>query len=248
MELVVLGCHGTWPMAGGATSGYLVRDDGFALWVDAGSGTLSSLQGHMGLLDVGAMVISHSHPDHLVDLYPLHYARLFSPEPPRELPLHAPPGLVERAGKLLSESGADQLSHTFSVRPVEPGGTFEAGPFRVRTAPMMHPVPTLGIRIESNGASLAYSADTGPTDELVALADGADVLLCEATFQSTGDGSPYFHLSASEAGEHAARAGAGRLLLTHLWPTNDRDQAVHSAAEAFPGPVALAEDGMTVSI
>ena len=84
--------------------------------------------------------------------------------------------------------------------------------------------------------------------ELVRLAQGADVLLCEATFAVLGEGSPDYHLAAGEAGEHAARAGAGRLILTHIWPTHDRSAARDRAGAAFDGPVMVAEDGLKVKL
>ena len=129
-----------------------------------------------------------------------------------------------------------------------PGASFEAGPFRVRTAPMRHPVPTLGMRIESNASVLAYSADTGPTDELVAVSCGADVLLSEATYAFTGEGPPELHMSPEQAGQHASAAGVGRLVLTHMWPANDRDVAREQAAGAFDGEVIVAEEGLKVSL
>ena len=242
----MLGSHGTWPLPGGATSGYLVRHEGFNMWVDMGSGTMAKIQEHLGLLDLDAVVVSHTHPDHLVDLYPLFYARSFHPDRPEGLPLFVPPGAYERAGALISESGAADMKRVFDIRTVELGGSFEIGPFRVLTAEMRHPVPTLGMRIEADGSVLAYSADTGPTEALVELARGADVLLAEATWPRDVEGLPPLHLSAAQAADHAARAEAGRLVLTHIWPTNDRSAAAEQASARFAGEVTVAEEGMKV--
>src|SRR5437773_12378773 len=132
MELIVLGAGGGWAAAGGAASGYLVRHDGFTLWVDAGTGTLANLQEHAKLADVGAVVISHRHFDHFVDLYPYFLARCYptSGRLPVQ-PLFAPPGMFEHALQL-----EPQLTDAFDARVVEPGEDFEVGPFRVRTAPV----------------------------------------------------------------------------------------------------------------
>jgi ribonuclease BN (tRNA processing enzyme) len=246
MRLVVLGAHGTWPLPGGATSGYLLQHDGFNLWVDLGTGTLANLQRHVGLLDVGAAVISHRHPDHLVDLYPFFYARLFHPERPAGLPLFAAPEVLDRVRALVSDQGAADMARVFDHRMVEPGQEFRAGPFRVRTAPMYHPVPTLGMRVEAGGKAVAYSADTGPTEELVQLARGADVLVSEATWPDPPADGPPTHLSGAQAGEHAARAGVGRLVLTHIWPTYDPSAVAERAAGRFDGPVILAEEGLVM--
>jgi ribonuclease BN (tRNA processing enzyme) len=247
MELVVLGSDGTWPRAGGAASGYLVRHDGFTMWVDAGTGTMANLQRHAGVLDVDALVISHAHADHFVDVYPFFYARLFDPAGPATLPLYGPTGFLEFASRILSNGGTDDLHQVFDWHPIEPGATFEAGPFRVATAPMRHPVPTLGMRFEANGSALAYSADTGPTDELVSLAHGADLLLAEATMLEATTRSSELHLSGAQAGEHAARADAGRLMLTHI-RTTDRERLAELAGDAFGRSVELAELGEVTSL
>ena len=244
MELIVLGAGGGWPAAGGAASGYLLRHQGFNMWVDLGTGSMANLQEHIELGDVHSLAISHRHFDHFLDLYPFFLARYYpkhTPDPPR-LPLFAPPGMFDHALQLEAD-----LPGVFEPHTVELGETFHAGPFTVRTAPMRHPVPTLGMRFEADGSVFAYSADTGPTDELVSLADGADALLCEATWLKVPPTAPDpFHLIPSEAGGFARRAGVGRLIITHVWPTNDMDSVVGQAAEAFGDQVTLAREGLKV--
>ncbi len=244
MDLTILGSGGGWSLPGGAAAGYLIRHEGFNLWVDAGTGTLANLQQHVPIADVDAVVISHRHFDHFVDLYPYYLARCYpvADRMPTQ-PLLAPPGMFEHALQLEPD-----LTKAFDLRVVEPGTTFQAGPFEIRTAPMRHPVPTLGMRIVADGAALAYSADTGPTDALIALAHGADVLLCEATWLAVPPTAEPFHLTPTEAGQQAARAEAGRLVLTHIWPTNDRQTTRHLAEAAFGGPVTIAEEGLRVEL
>lgn len=248
MKLTILGAHGTYALPGGATSGYLVRHEGHALWVDAGTGTFANLQRHEGVLDVDAVILSHRHPDHIVDLYPFFYARMFHPERPRGLPVYAPQGVFDHLKALLSDQGSDDLGRVFDLRPVEPGETFESGPFRVDTAPMAHPVPTLGMRIQADGTALAYSADTGPTDALVGLARDAALVLSEATWDEPRTGADPIHLTGAQAGEHAARAGAGGLVLTHIWPTVDRDAVCDAAEAAFGREVEVAQEGLEVEL
>ncbi|MDQ4006162.1 MAG: MBL fold metallo-hydrolase, partial [Actinomycetota bacterium] len=225
MELTILGSHGTWPGAGGATSGLLVRDDGFSLWVDAGSGTLANLQRHMGLYEVGAIVISHSHPDHVSDLYAYFYSRLFGPEPQPKIPLYVAPKVVERVNPLLTEDeGEMRLAEAFDVVVVEPGEEHHIGPFLMATAPMQHTVPTIGVRIEGDEGTVAYSADTGPTEEVTRLASRAEVFVVEASWQGERrDDQPPIHLTARQAGQTGASAGVGRMLLTHIRPYMDED-------------------------
>src|SRR5262249_10643524 len=141
-----------------------------------------------------------------------------------------------------------ELANAFDAHVVDLGSAFGVGPFSIRTAPMRHPVPTLGMRFEADGTALAYSADTGPTDELVQLATGADLLLSEATWLAVPPAAGPFHLTPPDAGRLAARAGVGRLLLTHIWPTNDREETKGMAETAFGGPVEIAEVGMQVAL
>lgn len=240
MELRILGSDGTWPGAGGVASGYLLHHDDHTVWMDMGTGTMASLQEHAGLRDVSAVVISHVHADHFVDLFPYFYARRYGEGGPApRIPLFAPSGTEERIRAMLSDSGWEEFPEAFDLHEIEPGDDFETGPFRVRTARMAHPVPTLGVRYEADGAAFAYSADTGPTDALVDLARGAELLVAEATWLEDGtDRPPGLHMSATEAGRHAAQAEVGRLILTHIHPEIDRQVSREEAASEFDGPVA----------
>jgi ribonuclease BN (tRNA processing enzyme) len=249
MDVVVLGAHGTWPAAGGATSGLLLRHDGFSVWMDAGTGTLANLQRHIGLFDVDAMVISHSHPDHVTDLYAYFFARMFSPEHPPKIPLLVAPKVMDRVNPLLTDDQADlRLAECFDVLEVQPGDEHRLGPFRMGTAPMRHTVPTIGMRMEADGAAVAYSADTGPTDELVELSRGADLLIAEASYQERGGDLPPIHLTAKQGGEAATAAGAGRLMLTHIRPYLDRARSREEASTGFDGEVMLAEEHQVVKV
>jgi ribonuclease BN (tRNA processing enzyme) len=241
LELVVLGVGGGWARAGGAACGYLARSDGYNLWIDAGTGTMANLQRYVGLTDVDAVAVSHRHFDHFLDLYPYFLALRLDPERSGKLPLFAPPGMFEHALQIERD-----LTDVFDPHVVEPGEPFEAGPFRIGTTVMRHPVPTLGMRIEEDGRVLAYTADTGPCPEAVELARGADVLLSEATWLDVPDGMEPIHLTAAEAGQQAARAEAAALVLTHIWPATDRQRVAQRAAASFDGPVSVAVEGMTL--
>jgi ribonuclease BN (tRNA processing enzyme) len=111
---------------------------------------------------------------------------------------------------------------------------------------MNHPVETFGFRVEYDGWRLAYSADTGESDALVRLAADADLLLCEASFLDGQDTRPDLHLTARQAAAHAARAGVGKLVLTHLVPWNDRGRTLAEAAAEYRGPLSLAVSGLVI--
>jgi ribonuclease BN (tRNA processing enzyme) len=242
VELVVLGSGGGWARPGGAACGYLVRHGGFNLWVDLGTGTMANIQRHIGLGDVHAVAVSHRHFDHFLDLYPFYLAEWYTAE--REpIPLFVPPEMFEHAAQLEPD-----LRQGFDVAVVTPGETFEAGPIVVRTARMNHPVPTLGMRFEADGAVLVYSADTGPCQELIDLATGAQVLLSEATWIDRPEWAEEIHLTATQAGDHAARAQAGHLVLTHIWPSYDVAVSQERASQSFGAPVQIAKEHMRILI
>jgi ribonuclease BN (tRNA processing enzyme) len=243
MELTVLGTCGAFPGPGRAATGYLLQHDGFNLAVDMGNGALANLQRAVPYQGIDAVLVSHSHPDHCVDIYALFIARKFHPEPLAPIPLAVAPGVFDRIASLGSE--VEEMRQSFEVRPLEPGQTFELGPFRIEARPMTHWVPALGYRIQADGRNLAYTGDTGPTEELEVLGRSVDMLITEASWlEGQERGRDPFHLTARQAAEHAARAGAGHLVLSHFWPTNDRERSREEAAPAFGSPITLADEGM----
>lgn len=243
MKLTVLGSHGTWPGPAGECSGYLVTSDGFHLWLDAGTGTFARLQEQVAVGDVGGIVISHGHADHFLDMIPAFYARHYGGMGAPALPFHSPTGFTDLASLLVSEDGRDVMAEAYAFHERRAGDVFEVGPFRITAFEMTHiGVYSLGYRIEADGVRLAYTGDTGPCPEAVELARGADLFLAEATYQDASN-QAYFHLSARQAAEHAAEAGAGRLILTHLVPGIDPEISVAEASSAFGGPVAAAVPG-----
>lgn len=139
------------------------------------------------------------------------------------------------------------MAARFNFTTLTPG-TIEIGPFTVVTGRLSHPVETFGFRLSQGGQTIAYSADTGVSDTLVDLAADADLFLCEASFPEV-DGLPAnLHLTAREAGQHAARAGAGELILTHLVPWNSKDQLIDQAGAEYDGPISLAQAGRQVRL
>jgi ribonuclease BN (tRNA processing enzyme) len=211
--------------------------------LDLGNGAVGALQRYTGLADVDAICLSHLHADHCIDMLGYSVFQNYHPDGPRpKIPVYGPAGTQDRLARAL---GAEHLGMTdaFDFTALGPG-TIEIGPLRLTMAHMNHPVETFGIRIEHAGKTLSYSADTGPADALVRLAAGADVLLSEASFVDGPDLPPDLHLSARQAAEHAARAGVGELVLTHLVPWNDPAVSLQQASAAFTGPIRLASSGL----
>lgn len=244
--MTVLGGCGGWPAAGQACSGYLVEQDGFRVLVDPGYATLPRLLELVTADDVDAVLVSHCHADHCADLHPLLRARAFRADPAPRLPVHALPGALD-AVLALDRPGA--LDAAYELCTFAGGDRFEVGPFQVDTWSLPHSVPDAGLRLAAGGRVLAYTGDTGPTPDIVDLASGADVFLAEASYAETVPADLAGTLSTGrEAGGHAARAGAGRLVLTHLMPGIDPEPVVAAAATAYPGPVDVAVPGLVIDL
>jgi ribonuclease BN (tRNA processing enzyme) len=245
VKLTIVGCSGSVPGPASAASSYLVEHDGYRLLLDLGSGAFGALQRHLDPADVDALVLSHLHPDHFFDVAPMVVHRRFGAggKLPR-IPLLGPAGTHDRLAMAYDPGARNGLRDLFDVAAVTPGER-DLGPFRLRFARMNHPVPTHGVRVSAGDRTLAYSADTGPSSELVSLARGADALLCEASFADGVANPPGMHLTGSEAGEHAARARVGRLLVTHVPPWIDLDRTAEAAADAFEGPTDAVAAGGT---
>jgi len=249
MKLTVLGCAGSFPSADSACSAYLVEAEGFGLMLDFGTGSLSALQRHADLRGIDAILLSHLHCDHLLDACSYVVVRRYAPDGPYpQLPLYGPAGVQERLATVYGVPDEGPLTDVYSFHTLTPG-TFPIGPFRVTVERVNHPVETFGVRVEHGGASVAYSADTAPCDAVVRLAQRADLFLCEAAWSEGGDNPPGMHLTGREAGELAAKADVGRLLLTHLITAWGDAEATYQAAKgAFPGPVTLVAVGDTYEI
>ena len=242
MELTVLGCSGSYGApAGGACSGYIVRAGDAVIWMDCGNGTFANLQQHVNPADLTAVVITHGHPDHCVDIYGLHIMYKYGLEM-NGLPVYAPEGLEKTLEGLVGE-----WTDTFDWKLVGDGDRASVGDVNLRFSRTDHPLPTVGLEIAHGGKRFAYTADTGPGWSVDVFGPGADFVLSEATYQHDDIRTP-IHYSARQAGELAREAKARRLMLTHLWPTLDPVASVEEGSEAFGRAVSLAAPHLVTHI
>jgi ribonuclease BN (tRNA processing enzyme) len=259
MRLTVLGKSPSWQDADGACSGYLVEEDGVAVVLDCGNGVFSKLRKYRDYVDVDAVVVSHLHADHILDLVPFSYALTYAPrqqpvpvdrwpgtDSPARPKLYAPTGARELFRRIVGAWGQEDLvENAFDLVEYSDDDVLDVGPLRVRFHPVPHFVNTNAVEIASTdgGGRLTYGADHAPTEELVRFAAGTDLLLIEATLPRPERHGDRGHITPQEAGEHARQAGAKRVVLTHISDELDHLWARNCAAEAFDGPVTVAAEG-----
>jgi ribonuclease BN (tRNA processing enzyme) len=247
MKLTVVGCSGSMPGPDSAASCYLLEADGYRVLLDLGNGAFGPLQRYLNPTEVDAVVISHLHGDHFLDLVPMVVALRFHPRRAgRTVRLIAPDGILDRLTAASGEpSGHLSLADVFSLSPP---ADLTLGPLRLRFAELNHSVPDYGVRVEHGDRSLVYSGDTAPCEELVELSRGTNVALFEAGWPAGTDQSLGIHLTPRQAAQHALDAGAERLILTHLVPWTDRAATLAEASATFGGTVSLASAGDVIEI
>ena len=264
MRLTVLGKSPSWQDAGGACSGYLIEEGDTAVLVDCGNGVFAKLRERIDYVDVDAVVLSHLHADHFLDLVPYAYALTYAPRqqpvpvdrwPGTDCPacpvLHAPPGARELFRRVVGAWGnEDLIEKAFELREYDPASEIEIGPIRIAFQPVPHFTETFAMSISSaNGSGrIVYGADSSPTDALAEFARDADLMLVEATLPRPERTGMRGHLTAGEAGGHARGAGAKRLVLVHISDELDAGAARDAAAEAFGGRVEVAREGATFDV
>jgi ribonuclease BN (tRNA processing enzyme) len=232
VRLTIVGCSGSGPGPQSPASCYLVEHDGFRLLLDLGNGSFGALQGLADPATVDAVFLSHLHADHCLDVAPFVVWHRYSGRSTRQLvPMYAPVG-AERRLALAYDMDGEGLTDVFDFVPVG-AGRLDLGPFTAELVRTAHPVECYAIRLDAGGRSLVYTGDTGASDAVVRLARGADVLLAEAAHPDVPGLPPALHLSGREAGEHAAAAQAGRLLLTHVPAWIDREAQLADARAVF---------------
>lgn len=253
MKLTVVGCSGSMPGPDSPASCYVVESGGTTLVLDLGNGAIGPLQRVVDLGMIDAVLVSHLHPDHCIDLCAYYVALQYGPwRHHGPVPVWGPAGTAERLSRAYAVDGVQDLSAALDVRhyPAEP---FRAGEILVTAGRVAHRgdhdpdwMEAFAVRVEAEGRSFVYSGDTGEYDSLIGLARGADVLLCEASTAERISQPADLHLSGQEAGECARGAGVGKLVLTHIPPWSDPEATLAAAARAFDGEVALATPGLTL--
>ena len=262
MKLTVLGKSPSWQDVGGACSGYLVQEDGFALLLDCGNGVFSKLRGVSDYVDVDAVLISHLHADHFLDLVPFAYALTYAPrqqpvpvagwpgtDHPARPKLYAPVGAGEMFRQIVGCWGNDDLIEgAFELHEYDVLADLDVGPFSIRFCEVPHYTLTYAVELAVDGRRLTYSADCSPNDDLVQFAWDTDMLLIEATLPRPERTGIRGHLTPGEAGEHGRLAHARRVVITHFSDELDSSWARTEASSAYGKPVEVAQEGAIYTV
>lgn len=246
MELIVVGSGAAYPdRPGVASSCYLVRMDGATICLDLGQGAFAGVAGRMEPADLLAVVVSHLHPDHFVDLVALRHYLRYELIPPGRVRVVGPEGLAARLDGLLGE--VDFAAGTLLLEPRQEG-ELEIGPFRLESRRVTHTANSFAVRLTPvddgrAAAGLVYSGDCGRADDLVPLIRPGDTLLTEVAFGPGPVPAAELHLDGPAVGRLAAATMPGRVLLTHLQMRRDAAATLASVRAAYAGPVALVQDG-----
>jgi ribonuclease BN (tRNA processing enzyme) len=264
MRLTVLGKSPSWQDAGGACSGYLLEEDGVTVLIDCGNGVFSKLRRYRDYTRVDAVLISHLHADHFLDLVPYSYALTYAPrqqpvpvdrwpgtEQPARPRLIAPPKAQQTFRQVVGAWGSEDLiEKAFEIEEYSVDDTPTVGPFTFSFCEVPHFQETFAICVNSSngGGRFVFGADSRPTDELKQFAKDADLLLIEATLPRPERDGERGHLTPREAGEHGRDSGVARLVLTHISDELDHLWARKEAAAVFDGPVEVASEGAVYSL
>jgi ribonuclease BN (tRNA processing enzyme) len=246
MRLTVVGCSGSYPGPNSPASCYLLESghEGrtWRILLDLGSGALGALHRYVDPLAVDGVFLSHLHADHCLDLTGFYVLRKYHPtgHKPR-IPVWGPEGTADRMARAYDLPTDPGMRHEFEF--LSYAGPVEFGPFSVEPIPVEHPVAAFGLRVTADGRTLGYSGDTGPCAGLDEVAKDADLLLAEASFNSDEDNPDKLHLTGADCGDAAARSGSRRLLLTHVPPWHDPQDALREARATYDGDIELATAG-----
>ena len=254
MRVRVVGSSASVPRPGRACSCTLIRTREANILLDLGSGAMAKLRETIDYPEIDAIVITHMHADHFLDLIPLRYGLKYGPlVRDGRMALWLPPGgaaiLRALTATFISEGSEDFLDSVYDVREYDPHGEVYAGNMTLTFAKTVHFIDAFAVKAERDGSSVVYSSDTAPSKEVEDLAHACSLLMSECTLGlGSENGFDRGHLSAVEAGEMAQHAGARRLLLTHYGSEFAPEELVDAARTVYRGPTAAADDGTEVTV
>jgi ribonuclease BN (tRNA processing enzyme) len=250
MRLTILGTGSARPIGDSAQSGVLVQAGETSVLFDIGSGVASQVEARVGATNLAGLFVGHFHADHWIDIGPMRYRFPWAEDAPRKLPVFLPPGGREKLSHLAAAINERPtfFEPAFDITEYETGQVFEVGALTVTPHAVGHYVPAWSMDIKGpNGERIVYAGDMGPSEMIVELARGAEVLILEATLENGAtDDERRGHLDTPEAIDHVARSGVVQGLLVHYW--SERRQIIRDLCAASGVPVMPAVTGMVVEV
>ena len=254
MTVTILGSGTCVPSLERSSCAVLVEVGESKILLDSGAGTMRRmLEVQTTIFDLTHIIYSHFHPDHTAELVPLLFATKYPDGHRRKTPLTICAGIglnnffsglksvygqwIELAPGLLEIIEAD------TNRP----DIIKFRDFTINTIPVKHNPESIAIRItDAHGVSVVYSGDTDYCENIITIAEGADLLICESAVPD--DQKVAGHLTPALAGDIASQAGVGKLVLTHFYPECDQVDIRKECRKSFSGPLLLAHDLMKLEI
>lgn len=254
MRLRVIGRSSPYGGPGEATVGYVIEGEGGHLLLECGTGVVAEYLEDYLLADLKGVVVSHLHPDHSADLFPLGFAikhAIMQGLRKERVPLFLPSGGVDTFNAILKAFGdlGAHYSEVFAYKEYDDKSRATIRGWNLYFHKVYHGMNGHGVVIEGEqGERLGYTGDTRMGGSLADFFQGNDLLLCEATVETEEQGEATGHLTAKQAGELATDAKVNQLVLTHFLPGTDVEEKKRLAALHFPGAIATAEVGKVYCI
>jgi len=247
MRLTVLGAGPAYTDRQGASGAcYLVSEDATHVLLDLGQGSFPRIFPHVAPQDLAAVVVSHLHPDHFIDLVPMRHYLRYELHPSRRVRVVGPGALADRLDALHGELG-------FAAAALDTERLGEAprriGALGLQARLVAHTEESYAVRVAgADGRGLVYTGDCGRADDLRPLIQPGDALLAEASFGPGPVPADVLHLDGPAVGRVAAATGAGRVLLTHLLMGRDPDETIASVRTCYDGPVEMVWPGTSIEV
>ncbi len=249
MEITILGSGTSIPAEGHCPAGIAISHRGIPLLLDIGPGTLSRLHLAKFTYDqLDTVLLTHLHPDHTLDLATLFQVFDSAPDAQRTKPFsihgcRGTKGFIERLFTLYPAI----IPQTYTIETTEVfRDVFSIGGLHIRTAPSGHTSDSIAYRIQEGKHIVVYSGDASEHGELVQLAEGADIFICECSFPE-GWETPD-HLNAEKTGRIAHLAGVQRLVITHRYSPALSIDLAGQIRKYYDGELIMASDGLHLSM
>jgi len=229
-----------------------VRAGGETLVFDLGSGAVRGmLRSDLDPFAVDRIFFTHFHPDHTVDVVPLLFAINYGAQEERTRPLYVtgPEPFLRFWSYLMGVWGqwmGGDYATLVSELPHECPSPIDLAGCRLSWAPAEHRPESISYRLDADGGAFVYTGDTEYSESVVELARGAHTLLIECSFPD--DAPVPGHLTPSGVARIASESGAGRVVLTHLYPAVDGASLPSEVGRGYDGEIIVAEDGLKFSV